>query len=46
MLVRIAIGTASTDLGLHCFSRPFWKATGVKNFRISTVHGKTTLKVN
>ena len=26
-----------SDLGLHCLSRPFWKATTVQNFRIFTV---------
>ena len=28
--------TASSDLSLHCLSQPFWQATSLQNFRIST----------
>ena len=46
MLLRIANRedhnqTASleqSDLGLHCLSRPFWKATSTQNFRTITVY--------
>ena len=27
-----------SDLGLHCLSRPFLKATSVQNFRTFTLH--------
>ena len=27
----------SFDLGLHCFSKPFWHATSIPNFRTFTV---------
>ena len=35
MLVRIANreDPDKTALGLHCLSRPFWQATGVRNFQ-------------
>ena len=26
-----------SDLDLRCFSRPFWQATSVRNFRTSTI---------
>ena len=40
MLVRTAKPdqTASSDLGLHCLSRPFLQGTSVRNFRTFTVH--------
>ena len=42
MLLRIANRenpdqTASSDLGLHCLSSPFWQANSVSNFRTFTV---------
>ena len=27
-----------TDLGVRCLCRPFWQATGVRNFRIIYCH--------
>ena len=41
MVIRIASRegpdqTASSDLRLCCLSRPFWKATSVRNFSTST----------
>ena len=35
-LIRLLLQKQS-DLGLHCFSRPFGQATSVQNFRASTV---------
>ena len=30
--------TASSDLGLHCLSRPFGQATSIQIFRTFTIH--------
>ena len=35
-LMRLLLQKQS-DLGLHCFSLPFWQATNVQNFRMSSV---------
>ena len=32
-LIRLLL----SDLGLHCFSRPFWQATSARNFRTFTI---------
>ena len=46
MLVRIAnredpdrtvFFSEASDMGLHCLTRPFWRATSVGNFTTSTV---------
>ena len=45
MLVRITNREnpkKPSDLGLHCFSRPFWQITSVPNFRMSTVSVMST----
>ena len=51
MLVRIAnsedldrlLLQKQCNLGLHCFSRPFWQASSVGNFRTSTIISKNPI---
>ena len=51
MLIRIAnredpVQTASSDLGLHCLSRPFWQAASIRNFITFTVYCSSEISVD
>ena len=32
------VAQKQSDLGLHCFSMPFWQALNVQNFRAFTIY--------